>query len=95
MLKKGFALMLLITVSALASVGSGQDDGIGEGLFIDGPGGYLPDVEDNMDSVMDFAQAPSVNNEGFTNYLDIYGELFDIWSYWENYMRLFLGKDFF
>ncbi len=83
--------MLLVTISTLASIGSGQEDGIGEGLFIDGPGGYLPDVEDDVDSVMDFAQAPSMNGEGFTNYLVIYGELFDILNYWENYWRLFLG----
>jgi hypothetical protein len=95
MLKKGFTLMLLVTVSALASIGSGQGDGIGEGLFIDGPGGYLPDVEEDVGSVMDFAQAPSMNDEGFTDYSVIYGELLDMWSYWENYMRLFLGGDIF
>ncbi|HSD57224.1 MAG TPA: hypothetical protein VLB04_03500, partial [Methanotrichaceae archaeon] len=81
MIKKGFALVLLVTVSTLASIGSGQDDDIGEGLFIDGPGGYLPNVEDdvdsnvNFDSNMNFAQAPSMNNEGFTNYWVLYGEL--------------------
>lgn len=91
MIQKGFALALLVTVSALASIGSCQDDGIGEGLFIDGPGGYLPNVEDDVDSNMNFAQAPSMNNEGFTNYWVLYGELLDIWSHWENYFWLFLN----
>jgi hypothetical protein len=91
MIKKGFALVLLITVSTLASIGSGQEDGIGEGLFIDGPGGYLPDVEDDVDSIMDFAQTPSMNDESFTNYLVVYGELLSMLNYWENYWRLFLG----
>lgn len=90
MFQKGFALVLLVTVSTLASIGSGQDDGIGEGLFIDGPGGYLPDVEDDVDSVMDSAQAPSMNDESLTNYWVIYGELIGILSYWDNYLRLFL-----
>ncbi len=91
MIKKGFALVLLVAISTLASIGSGQEDGIGEGLFIDGPGGYLPDVEDDVNSIMDFAQTPSMNDESFTNYLVVYGELFDILNYWENYLRLFLG----
>ena len=91
MIKKGFALVLLVTVSTLANIGIGQEDGIGEGLFIDGPGGYLPDVADDVDSVMDFAQTPSMNDEGFTNYLVIYGELLNILNYWENYLRLFIG----
>lgn len=90
MIQKGIALVLLVTISTLASIGSGQEDGIGEGLFIDGPGGYLPDVEEDVDSFMDFAQAPSMNDESLPNYWVIYGDLIDIWSYWDNYLRLFL-----
>jgi len=90
MIKKGFALVLLVTVSILANIGSGQEDGIGEGLFIDGPGGYLPDVEGDVDSIMDFAQTPSMNDESFTNYLVVYGELLSMLNYWETYLRLFL-----
>ncbi len=89
MLKSGFALVL-ITVFALASTGCSQDDDIGEGLFIDGPGGYLPDVEDDVDIGMDFSQAPSIDDEGFTDHVIMYRELLDILNYWENYLRLFL-----
>ncbi len=87
MIKSGFALVL-ITVFALASTGCSQDDDIGEGLFIDGPGGYLPD-EDNVDIGMDFPQAPSID-EGFTDHMIMYRDLLDILNYWENYLRLFL-----
>ncbi len=88
MLEKGIALVL-ITAFALACTGSSQDDDIGEGLFIDGPGGYLPDIGDDVDIGMDFPQAPSID-EGFTDHMIMYRGLLDILNYWENYLRLFL-----
>lgn len=37
--------MFILLVAFLASVGCGSsaDDNIGQGLFVDGPGGYLPE----------------------------------------------------
>lgn len=90
MFEKGLALVL-ITAFALASTGSSQDNDIGEGLFIDGPGGYLPGVEDDADSSMNFDQTPSFDDGGFTNRLIIFGDLFNILNFWESYLRIFLG----
>lgn len=88
---KKFGFMALIAAFALAGYGCGQEDDIVEVLLVDGPGGYLPDIEDNSDDGIDFAQAPSLDEEHQMSHLIMYGDLFDILNFWGgDYLRIFL-----
>lgn len=83
--------MALIAAFVLAGYGCGQEDDIVEVLLIDGPGGYLPDIGNDAGNSMDFAQAPSLNEEYHVDQLILYGNLFNILNYWENYLMLLFG----
>ena len=101
-------MMLRLTIFALlvasfATVGyvSGQDD-FGEGLFIDGPGGFLPagdspagDINSNPvpDSNVVFDPMPQANINGFMPMIPAFNcnDIWDIMGYWEN---LFNARDF-
>jgi hypothetical protein len=91
-----FGFMTFITALTLISSCSGQEDEIGEGLFIDGPGGYLPDIEDGIDvDSVDFAQTPSIDEEDSVNQLLMYGNILSIFDYWKNYLGLLLVQGYF
>lgn len=88
---KKFGFMALIAAFALAGYGCGQEDDIVEVLLVDGPGGYLPDIEDGVGNSMDFAHAPSLNEEYHMDQLNLYGDLFNILNYWDNYLKPLFG----
>ncbi len=80
--------MILIALLALINSGSGADDNVGQGFFVDGPGGYLPNgdfVNDNTD----YAPTISIDHEGSSDYLTEYNDLLSILSYWENYWETY------
>ncbi len=90
MLVRGTFLIVLIAFLGIISSGNGQEDDVIEVLLIDGPGGYLPDVGEEVDSNTDFSPESSINDEGSISYLIMYDSLLDILSFWESYLRLFL-----
>ena len=101
--------VFLLLVAFLASVGcgSGAGDNIGQGLFVDGPGGYLPDggylnsdTNSNVafdsgmvfDRGMAFDPKPLMNYDGFTPFLPKIN--YDIWAILSNWDDLFYARDF-
>lgn len=90
MIVRGIFLMVLIAFLGMVSSGYGQEeDGVFEVLLIDGPGGYLPDVGEEVDSNADFSPMPSMSDGDSIGYSVMYGNLFDILSYWENFLKQF------
>jgi hypothetical protein len=83
-------IIVLIAFLGIVSFGNGQEDESVEVLLVDGPGGYLPDIGEEIDSSMDFSP-PSIDDEGSISYMVVYGRLLDILSYWDSYIRLILG----
>lgn len=89
--------IFMLLVAFLATVGyvSAADDFIGEGLFIDGPGGYLPagdypagDTNTNaaFNSNAIFDPAPQVNYNGFMLSMPKIdnNDIWEIMGYWSN-----------
>ncbi len=91
MIVRGTSLVVLIAFLGMVSSGYGQEDGVIEVLFIDGPGGYLPDVGEEVDSNVDISLMSSLSDDDSIGYSIMYGNLLDILSYWENYLRQFFG----
>jgi len=70
--------MLLVVFLAPVGYGSAAEDNIGQGLSIDGPGGYLPD-------------SGYINGEPNSNTEINYEDIWSITSYWDD---LFHTRDF-
>lgn len=87
----GFGLVVFIASIALIGSCGGQEDDIVEVLLVDGPGGYLPDIDEDIGNEMDFAQAPSLDEEYYTDQVVMHRHWLDFFSHWENYFRLIMG----
>ncbi len=89
MLLRNFGLGIIIAVLAMVGYCSGQENDVIEVIFIDGPGGYLPDVEVGANgNGADFEQSPLIVEEIPMNQLFEQSRIFSILEYWENYFRI-------
>jgi hypothetical protein len=93
MLLKGFGLAIFIASIALVSSCSGQEDGIVEVILIDGPGGYLPDidVDEDIGNEVDFVQAPIPDEGYYRDQFIMQRYWLNFLNYWANYLSLLLG----